>query len=198
MILTTAEESRAIDQEAMHIYGLPEAVLMENAGASVVRLAGETLRWRGQETVILCGSGNNGGDGFVAARYAEEAGADVTVLVMGNPEHMGENSAMYRTIVEKMGIPVIGISTAKEALPYLSEATIIIDALIGTGLSRDVTGEKAELISLVNDALALVISVDVPSGMDSDTGRAHGAVVEADLTVALGTEIGRASCRERV
>lgn len=187
MILTTAKESRAIDQEAMHTYGLPEAVLMENAGASVVRLAGETLRWRGQETVILCGSGNNGGDGFVAARYAEEAGADVTVLVMGNPEHMGENSAMYRTIVEKMGIPVIGISTAKEALPYLSEATVIIDALIGTGLSRDVTGEKAELISLVNDASALVISVDVPSGMDSDTGRAHGAVVEADLTVALGT-----------
>lgn len=187
MILTTASESRAIDQEAMNGYGIPEAVLMENAGASVIRLVGERLAWEGQEAVILCGTGNNGGDGFVAARYAAEAGADVTVLIMGNPEHMGETSRMYRSIAEKMGISVIAISAAREALPYLSEATVIIDALIGTGLASDVAGEKAALISLVNDASALVVSVDVPSGMDSDTGRAHGTVVEADFTVALGT-----------
>lgn len=187
MILTTTAESRAIDQEAMTIFGLPEAVLMENAGASVVRLAGENLHWYGASAVVVCGTGNNGGDGFVIARYAAEAGAEVTVLVMGNPEHMGAAARRYRAAAETMGIPVVELSEAKDALPYLSDADIVVDALIGTGLSSDVTGEKAALISMINDAEAAVVSVDVPSGMDSDTGKAHGTVVEADITVALGS-----------
>lgn len=187
MILTTTEESRAIDQEAMAVYGLPEAVLMENAGAAVVRLSGERLHWYGASSVVVCGTGNNGGDGFVIARYAAEAGAEVTVLVMGNPEHMGASARRYRQVAETMGIPVIELTFAKDAMPYLGEADIVVDALIGTGLAKEVTGEKAALISLINDAEAAVVSVDVPSGMDSDTGKAMGAVVEADLTVALGS-----------
>lgn len=187
MILTTAEESRKLDRAAMEEYGLPEAVLMENAGASLVRLLEGKISWEGRDTVILCGTGNNGGDGFVAARYAAMEGADVTVLLMGNAAHMGESSRMYRKAAEKMGIPVVEISRAAEALPFVSSADILIDALIGTGLSSAVSGEKAALISMVNDAAAFVISADVPSGMVSDTGFAEGAVVEADVTVALGS-----------
>ena len=112
MILTTTAEARALDKEAMESYGLPEAVLMENAGAAVVRLAGQRLRWDGAQTVIVCGAGNNGGDGFVAARYAAEAGAEVTVLFMGNAAHMGPSSRMYRQAAEKMGIPVVEIGRA--------------------------------------------------------------------------------------
>ena len=187
MILTTTEESRKLDQRAMEDYGLPEAVLMENAGASVVRLMEGSTAWNGADVVILCGTGNNGGDGMVAARYVALRGAEVTVLLMGNPDHMGESSRMYRHAAEKMGIPVVEIEKAAEALPYISEADVIIDALIGTGLSKGVTGEKASLISMVNDAAALVISADVPSGMIADTGRAEGAVIEADATIALGS-----------
>lgn len=187
MILTSTEEARALDKAAMGPWGLPEAVLMENAGAAVVRLAGEKIRWRGAEAVIVCGTGNNGGDGFVAARYAAEAGADVTVLLMGDASHMGDAARMYRHAAEAMGIPVVEIARAAEALPYFAEASVIVDALIGTGVSRAVAGEKAALIACMNDAKAAVVSADVPSGLSSDTGRAAGTVVTADITVALGS-----------
>lgn len=187
MILTTAAESRKLDHIAMEAYGLPEAVLMENAGASVVALTSEEVNWEGASVTILCGTGNNGGDGFVTARYAAEAGADVVILLMGHSEHMGESARMYRKAAERMGIPVVEISRAEEAMPYIRDASIIVDALIGTGLEKAVTGEKAALITCLDDAEAVILSVDVPSGMNADTGRAEGAVVSADYTVALGS-----------
>lgn len=187
MILTTTEEARRLDAAAMTEYGLPEAVLMENAGAAIVRLAADMVRWRGAQAVMVCGTGNNGGDGFVAARYARAAGAEVTALLMGNPAHMGEAARMYRRAAEMAGVPVVEIAKASEALPYFAEASVIVDALIGTGLASEVTGEKAALLSYMNDADALVVAADVPSGLMSDTGRAAGAAVEADVTVALGS-----------
>lgn len=187
MILTKTEESRLLDSMAMKEYGIPEMVLMENAGASVVRLTEDKVEWDGAFTVVLCGTGNNGGDGFVTARYAAGAGARVLVLLMGNEAHMSESSRMYKSIVEKMGIPVISISRAEEGAPYIHDADILVDALIGTGLSREVTGEKAQLITIMNEAEGIIISVDVPSGMITDTGRAAGVVVDADYTIALGS-----------
>ena len=161
MIITTAEESKQLDREAMEIWGLPEKVLMENAGASLTFLMNERIVWKDSGTVILCGTGNNGGDGFVIARYAYGYGADVTVLLMGNEEHMSKASLMYKYIIEKMGIPIIPIKKAEEVLPYFQKADILVDALIGTGIHSKVTGEKAKVIAFVNDANALVVSVDV-------------------------------------
>ena len=120
MILTTSEESRLLDQRAMTEYGLPESVLMENAGASVVQLMKEKISWEDARVVIVCGSGNNGGDGFVTARYALSEGADVAVLVMGDASHMGENSLLYKNIAAKMGIPVISVAGADDAKEYLA------------------------------------------------------------------------------
>lgn len=187
MILTKTEESRLLDSMAMKEYGIPEMVLMENAGASVVRLTQPYVDWDGAFTVILCGTGNNGGDGFVAARYAAEKGARVLVLLMGNEAHMSESSKQYKAVAEKMGIPVISISKAEEGAPYIHDADILVDALIGTGLSSEVKGEKALLITLMNEAQGIIISVDVPSGMMTDSGKAAGVVVDADYTVALGS-----------
>lgn len=187
MILTKNEEAKLLDAMAMKEYGIPEMVLMENAGASVVRLTEPFVDWDDAFTVILCGTGNNGGDGFVAARYAAGLGAKVLVLLMGNEAHMSESSKLYRHTAEKMGIPVIPVSKAEEGAPYIHEADILVDALIGTGLSSEVKGEKAALIGLVNEARGVIISVDVPSGMMTDTGRAAGVVVDADYTVALGS-----------
>lgn len=187
MILLGTNEARALDRRAMEEYGLAEAVLMENAGSALVRLTQADADFAGADVLIVCGTGNNGGDGFVAARYAAEEGADVTVLLIGNAEHMGEAARAYRHAAEMAGIPVIEISAASEALPYLAEADIVIDALIGTGLASAVTGEKARLIEMMNDADAFVISADVPSGMNADTGRVMGAAVMADATVALGS-----------
>lgn len=187
MILTTANEARDLDSRVMKEYGIPEEVLMENAGASAAALLKERIYWDGAFTVIVCGTGNNGGDGFVMARYVQNEGAQVLVLLMGNPDHMGKAASMYRAAAEKMGIPIIPVEKAEDGAEYLEKADIIIDALIGTGLSKAVKGEKAALISLINDSRAVVVSVDIPSGLVSDTGRAEGAAVRADFTVALGS-----------
>lgn len=187
MILTSTAESRLLDKIAMTEYGLPEAVLMENAGRAVVSRMREFTDWEGAFTVIVCGTGNNGGDGFVSARYARGAGARVLVILMGDPPHMGESAKMYRKTAEKMGIPVIEVMEAEEAVPYLYDADIIIDSLIGTGLASKVKGEKAALIDIINDTDALVVSTDIPSGLVTDTGRPAGTAVNADFTVALGS-----------
>lgn len=187
MLLATTEEARRLDRRAMEEYGIPEAVLMENAGSSVVRLMKEHISWEDTQVVVVCGTGNNGGDGFVIARYAHEEGAHVTVLVMGNEAHMSEASRMYRHVLEKMCIHVVPITKAQEAKTYLQKADIVVDALIGTGLTSAVTGEKAKLILEMNDAEALRISVDVPSGLLCDTGQTPGMAVMADFTVALGS-----------
>lgn len=187
MVIRTAAEAKALDAQAMTVYGLSEAVLMENAGAAVVRLAGEDIDWRGKTVVVLCGDGNNGGDGFVAARYLDEAGADVIVVFMGTTTRMGKAASMYRKIVEKMGIPVESVRRADEAVDTLLQADVVVDALIGTGLTSEVKGEKAMLIQMVSVMKAKVVSIDVPSGINSDTGEEEGAAIQADITVALGS-----------
>lgn len=106
---------------------------------------------------------------------------------MGDASHMGENSLLYKNIAAKMGIPVISVAGADDAKEYLAGADIIVDALIGTGLKHHVKGSTAELITAMNDSEAVIVSVDVPSGMFSDSGCAAGAVVNADYTVALGS-----------
>ena len=187
MILTDTEESRRLDKRAMEDWGLPEMVLMENAGASVVALTDGKVTWDGAFAVIVCGTGNNGGDGFVIARHAAAKGAKVMVLLMGDESHMSEAGKCYRAMVEKMDIPVIAIEKAVDWISYIYKADILVDALIGTGLSRDVEGEKAAMIRLMNEAPGTVISVDMPSGLSSDTGAPMGIAVEADYTVALGS-----------
>ncbi len=186
MILTDTEESRRLDKRAMEDWGLPEMVLMENAGASVVVLTDGEVTWDGAFAVIVCGTGNNGGDGFVIARHAAAKGAKVMVLLMGDESHMSEAGKCYRAMVEKMDIPVIAIEKAADWISYIYKADILVDALIGTGLSRDVEGEKAAMIRLMNEAPGTAISVDIPSGLSSDTGAPMGIAVEADYTVALG------------
>lgn len=189
MILTTTDEARQLDKKAMTEYGIPEAVLMENAGREAVRLFSEYVEWDGAETVVVCGTGNNGGDGFVAARYAAMKGAAVIVLVIGNQTHMSDASKLYMHAAKEMGIAVMTIQSAEEAKPFLDDADCIIDALIGIGLSegKQVEGEKAALIRLMNESSAVILSLDVPSGLIADTGKAAGTVVNADFTVTMGS-----------
>lgn len=187
MIVTTAEESKAIDKAAMEEGQLPEEVLMENAGSAVIRLTKPAVHWQDAAVVIVAGTGNNGGDGFVAARYALEEGSAVVVLLIGQESHMSRAARMYKNAAEKAGISIIKIEDAGEAEPYLIKADIIVDALIGTGLSRAVAGEKAKLITLMNNTDAVLISVDIPSGLSADGGYPLGEAVCADITVALNT-----------
>ena len=183
--ITTADESRSLDREAMKSYGFPEAVLMENAGSDVVSLIQPEIDWKGKSVVVVCGTGNNGGDGFVIARYLCALTASVAVLLCGNEAHMSETARLYRRIVEKMWVQVIPVSEDTDWETPLESADVIVDALIGTGLSREVSGVKAEVIEMMNASHASVVSVDVPSGLSSDTGEPMGLAVMADYTVAL-------------
>ncbi len=187
MKILTAAEARALDARVMGEYGIAEATLMKAAGTAVARILAERTDVRGSKVCVVCGTGNNGGDGFVCAKRLQKMGAKVCVLLFGDAGHMGESAKKFRRAAEKAGIPVSEIAAAAEAETLLSEADTIIDALIGTGLTSGVAGEKAELIEMMNASGAVMISVDVPSGMSADTGDIPGVCVHADVTVALGT-----------
>lgn len=172
-LLTTEEMGRA-DQMTVE-GGRPGAELMERAGGHVAA-ALERAPKKGR-LAVLCGPGNNGGDGFVAARLAREAGWEVRLGLLGDPEKLsGDAAAMARAWTGKI----------EAASPELADgAACVIDALFGAGLSRPLEGRAAALAEAVNASNAFVIAVDVPSGLDGDTGLIRGTAVRADVTVTF-------------
>lgn len=187
MKLLNKIESQKLDSLAINEYGLSESTLMESAGASVISLTSNYIQWDAAKVVVLCGTGNNGGDGFVAARYATLMGADVVIFIVGNISHLTKISQAYKAIVEKMKIPIKAIQKAEEAYRFLEDADIIVDALIGTGLTSAIKGEKAKLINRVNVSSAIRVSIDIPSGLVCDSGECNGLAIKADYTIAMGS-----------
>jgi NAD(P)H-hydrate epimerase len=173
--LYRASQVRELDRIAIEEYGIPGEALMERAGAAVFRELRAT--WpRARDITVLAGTGNNGGDGFVVARLAQEAGLEVRVLQFGDPDRIRGDARIH---AERYG----ATGAAWEAFDGLPPRTdIIIDALLGTGLDRPVEGRWAEAIRAVNGHPAPVIAVDIPSGLNADTGTAMGEVVAADIT----------------
>lgn len=176
----TREEMREIDRQAVERFGISTDTLMENAGRAVADVVAERTS-RVCPVVAVCGPGNNGGDGLVAARLLAERGFEVEVLALEgswDPETpAGRNWQRVR-----------------ERVPFVSDLqrrpmTVVVDALFGTGLSRPVEGRARDLILKIN-ALDRrwfpVVSVDIPSGLDANTGRPLGAAVRASVTVTLG------------
>jgi ADP-dependent NAD(P)H-hydrate dehydratase / NAD(P)H-hydrate epimerase len=177
MILVTAEEMRAADRAAIDDLGLPAALLMEHAGRAVADAVGTP---RGP-VAIVCGSGNNGGDGFVVGRWLRERGVDATVYLAGGRPNSPE-AALHLSIYERLG----GVVVDHVDPAALAKAAVIVDALLGTGLHAEVRGPLREVIAAVNASPARKIAVDVPSGLDSDSGQPLGLAVRADATVTLG------------
>ncbi|MCX7911887.1 MAG: NAD(P)H-hydrate epimerase, partial [Dehalococcoidales bacterium] len=189
MKVVTAEEMHQIDRTC-HEHGIPTAVLMENAGRAVAEEVKALLaRPDGQHIVCLVGGGNNGGDGLVACRYLHEWGAGVTAYLCAPRPADDENLRRLR----EMGAPCIEASAdhgMKNLEALLERATCIIDALLGTGKARPLEGtfklalEKASRAQKIRGAK--IVAVDLPSGMDADTGAVDPATPRADLTVTLG------------
>lgn len=197
MLTLSREQVRNVDRLAIEQLGIPGVVLMENAGRAV---AEETLRLFPRQpssvrAAILCGGGNNGGDGYVIARHLHNAGVNVLVFHAAGPRREGD-AAVHRAIVEKMGLPcrdLLNDAQLAAAEPELAQADLLIDALLGTGFHGEVQPHLAAVIRCCN-ALArhssrarepAVVAVDVPSGMDCDTGRASDPTIRADLTVTF-------------
>ncbi len=177
--LYTAEETRGLDQAAMAA-GIPGDALMERAGEEVVAaIQRRWPDWRRMAVAVLAGGGNNGGDGYVVARRLAELGAKVTVVAVADPGKLkGEAAAAAGRWHDRAGQIV---SPPQD----LNRFDLLVDALLGTGLDSSVRSPYHEVIEAAHSAPAPVVAVDVPSGLDADTGRILGTVAEASLTVTF-------------
>ncbi len=189
------QEVRELDRLAVEEYSVPSVVLMENAGANTARLL--DAQGIAGPVAIACGRGNNGGDGFVIARHLEAAGHQVRVLLAAAPEAYAGDAAINLQIVERSGSSIICLATADEEAwrRELAGAAWIVDALLGTGAVGPPRGAIAIAITAINDmraaavdVAARVLAVDLPSGLDADTGAAAGPCVRADLTATFVAE----------
>jgi NAD(P)H-hydrate epimerase len=174
----TRKQVRAIDRRAIEELGVPGVVLMENAG----RGAAEVLLSLGARGPVLvcCGKGNNGGDGFVIARHLDNRDLAVRVLLFANPEELTGDAAINCTIIRRSGVPL-----EVRSGPPLEPAEWIVDALFGTGLAGAVRPPFDGVIAAINASGAKVLAVDIPSGLDCDTGEPLGPTVRADHTVTF-------------
>lgn len=174
-LLTAAQMKRA--DEAAIEGGMPSLVLMERAALAAAEEI-ERRDWDKSRILAVCGTGNNGGDGVAAARILAERGYDVSVCLVGNPEKYSEQMRRQLKIAENYPLTFVNSFEA-------DEYTVIIDALFGVGLARDLSGGFLEAVKKINEGRARVLSVDLPSGVHTDTGRILGDAVRADVTLAL-------------
>ncbi len=179
----TREQSREIDRRAIDYYGIPGVVLMENAGRGVA----DHLQRLGISgpVVICCGKGNNAGDGFVVARHLHLRGYMVRVFVWAGPEELTGDAGVNFRIVEKMKIPmtVFGQGHSAETLDAaLRDAAWIVDALLGTGARGEPRPPLDSVIDQLNAAAAPKLAIDLPSGLDCDTGLASVHTIRAAHT----------------
>lgn len=175
--LPTGEQMRRADLYTIEEIGVPSMVLMERAALEVVRcMEEEQLDFR--KVLVICGSGNNGGDGYAITRLLHLKGHDVTIFFAGNSQKRSEENAQQAKIAANYEIPVItNLGT--------EEYSVIIDALFGTGLKREVTGHYREVLCSVNQMAGKKVAVDLPSGIHDTTGARMGIAFCADLTVAI-------------
>ncbi len=187
MKVVTAEQMRAIDKAAME-RGVAGRVLMENAGCSVVEAVLEIAEELGPDpsVVVVAGKGNNGGDGLVVARHLHNRGMDVEVcLLCAGDELTGDAAANFQA-ARNYGVPITQQCTKEELAEALAAADIIVDAVLGTGISGQVRDPARWAIEAINQSDAVVVAVDIPSGVSADTGAICGMAVQADLTVTFG------------
>jgi ADP-dependent NAD(P)H-hydrate dehydratase / NAD(P)H-hydrate epimerase len=176
--LPDAPTMRAIDRWAIEEQGVPGLDLMERAGEGVARAIDELVP--DGPVAIICGKGNNGGDGLVVARLLRDAGRGATVALIPEPQELSGDA---RANLERLtGAPPLPLDQAREAV---ASCAVIVDALLGTGFQGEARGAVADAIELINSTAPPVVSVDVPSGVDASSGEVHGAAVRASTTVTF-------------
>lgn len=189
MKLVKPDEMKEIDRRAIEEIGIPGVVLMENAGRGCVdEIEREYGSLSSKRTVILCGKGNNGGDGFVVARHFANIGASVSTFLIGNIEDVSGDARINLDIFLKMGLGVTEIKDKRE-LSVLRDSLctthLIVDALFGTGFKGKVKGIAKDVIETINSAKLPVISMDIPSGLNAEDGSVGNICVKATLTCTM-------------
>ena len=186
--VVTAEQMQAIDRQAIDGFAIPGITLMENAGIGVVQELQKRFPDLPQKKVfIFCGKGNNGGDGFVIARHLANLGAEVKVLSVGKLSELKGDAGINANCARNIGIQVDELDSEhlNRHDHKLRHCDLIIDAVFGTGLNKPVSGFMEKIIDKINQFEKFVVSVDINSGVDSDSGQLMGPHVKSDLTLAL-------------
>lgn len=201
--IVTGNQMKQIDQDTIVRIGIPSMVLMERASLAVAEAAEELAAYgkafsgrtdalkdkvlsrqeRAEKRILcVCGTGNNGADGIAAGRILQGRGYDVTVLLAGNQEHATPENRQQQQIAAQLNVPVV---SASDFIP--GDYDVIVDAVFGIGLGRNVEGSYKELLERLSELKqAAVVAVDIPSGINSDTGAVMGTALAADVTVTFG------------
>jgi ADP-dependent NAD(P)H-hydrate dehydratase / NAD(P)H-hydrate epimerase len=186
MKVSRVDEMWAMDRYAIEKLGIPEEILMENAGQAAAFVLSKEMGIRNKKFMVFCGVGNNGGDGFVVARKIHADGGAARVFILGNPEKFKGAARTNLKILKQLPIVVQTLESAKKIKMDVLHSHGIVDAIFGTGLDREVSGLCREVIELINQSGKKVLSLDIPSGINGDSGEVMGVAVQADYTVAFG------------
>lgn len=186
MKVATVEEMRCMDRYAIEKLGIAEEILMENAAGAAIDLLQNRIGIFSRKFVIFCGIGNNGGDGLAVARLIHSAGGSPKVFLLGDGKKYRGAAKINRDIIAKLPVPVINLKKAADAKKDVAHCDVVIDAIFGTGLDREVTGLAADVIGLINNCKKKVLSLDITSGINGNTGAVMGVAVMADYTATFG------------
>ncbi len=187
MEILSRKKCMIIDKETIECIGIPSIVLMENAANSIIK----EIEGFGDKVVIFCGVGNNGGDGLAIARKLHLLNKSVKVILVGNDEKLTEDNRKNLKIVENININIIKLNKPINSInrSYIIEeirnSDYVVDAIFGVGLNREIKGIYKEVIELINTFSKFTVSIDIPSGLDSDTGEILGVSVKANKTFTI-------------
>ncbi len=190
MLLVTAGEMQAMDRQTIESFGIPGIELMENAGQGATRFLLDHFSGIPKTNIgVIAGRGNNGGDGFVIARRLCQEGIKVSVYLLAEHSAVKGDAAANLELLSPLGIPIIEIPDGKSFSNYKSDMRhfdLWVDAILGTGLKSDVKGYFRDVITFINSLKKPIFSVDIPSGLNSDTGQACGTCIHAQATATFG------------
>lgn len=183
----TSKQIQMLDDFAIHKLGIPSLVLMENAGRIVAEETIQYLKRKKHSSVcVVCGCGNNAGDGLVAARYLMNAGIHAKIILLTRPAVLKSDPLTNYSILKRIGASVLMRRDWKSSdSAMLKNADVLIDAIFGVGLNREVQGVFKDAIGAINLYGKYVIAVDIPSGLDATTGNIYGCAVQADQTITF-------------
>jgi NAD(P)H-hydrate epimerase len=186
MKISNVNEMRNLDRQAIKEYGILQEILMENAGQAAYFTILKEFGIKNKNFVTFCGAGHNGGDGLVVTRKIYSNGGKVTVFILGDHSKFQGAAKQNFDIVSKLHINIIDLHDASLAIEIINRSDAIIDAIFGTGLDREVKGKYKDVINMINASRKTVFSIDIPSGINGDTGQVMGTAVKADYTTTFG------------
>ena len=203
MKIVTARQMAELDRVTIHTYGIPALVLMENAGRSctdrIFRILEEKVGAPQEASVaVVCGKGNNGGDGMVIARHLHNRGVYVEVFLLGEVDDLPADARTQHEIIRRMDVEVRVIRDGEgveDLRYYLEEVHLCVDAILGTGLSSPLAGIVREVVEVINLSMATVFAVDIPSGIDATTGEFNDWSYSMGVVLAAMIQVPRGSSR---